>query len=234
MIRGECMNITGKTMLIVEDDANIRFLIQRYLDTAGYDVWGAKNGEQARDLFAQYDPCFVVLDLMLPGESGESLCRWIRRDQKSDVPLMMVTAKVNEDERIEGLRMGADDYITKPFSPNELVARVETVLRRTMNRCSKISYHNITVKPLKLEAKVDGQMMALTNHEFQLLYDLMRHPNQILSREQILNELYPNDEKIVTDRTIDVHIGKLREKLGTDRAHLIETVRGVGYKFVAY
>lgn len=234
MIRGECMNTTGKTMLIVEDDSNILFLIKRYLETAGYDVWGAEDSEEARDLFERHDPCFVLLDLMLPGESGESLCRWIRQDLKSDVPLIMVTAKVDEDERIEGLQMGADDYITKPFSPKELVARVETVLRRTANRCSKISYHNITLKPLKLEAKIDGRALDLTNHEFQLLYDLMRHPNQILSRDQILNELYPNDEKIVTDRTIDVHIGKLREKLGEGRAHLIETVRGVGYKFVAY
>lgn len=228
------MNTIGKTILIVEDDPNILALMKRYLEVAGYDVWEAEDGREAKRIFEQKDPCFVLLDLMLPGENGESVCRWIRQDIKSDVPLIMVTAKVDEKERIRGLRMGADDYITKPFSPKELVVRVETVLRRTMNRCSKISYHDITLKPLRLEAKVNGHVIDLTNHEFQLLHYLMKHPNQILSREQILDELYPNHEKIVTDRTIDVHIGKLREKLGANKAHWIETVRGVGYKFVAY
>lgn len=228
------MNTTGKTILIVEDDANIQALLKRYLEVAGYEVWGVSDGREAKQVFEQKDPCFVVLDLMLPGESGESICRWIRRDLKSNVPLIMVTAKVAEKDRIQGLEMGADDYVTKPFSPKELVARVETVLRRTANRCSKISYHDITLKPLQLEAKVEGVEMDLTHHEFQLLYFLMRHPNQILDRDQILNELYPNQEKIVIDRTVDVHIGKLREKLGAERGHVIETVRGVGYKFVAY
>ena len=146
----------------------------------------------------------------------------------------MVTAKVSESDRIKGLRLGADDYITKPFSPKELVARVETVLRRTENRCSKLSYHDITLKPMKWEAKVAGERIDLTNHEFQLLYFLMRHPNQILTREQILDELYPNQEKVVSDRTVDVHIGKVREKLGSSKEQFIETVRGVGYQFVAY
>lgn len=228
------MNTTGKTILIVEDDTNIQTLMKRYLEVAGYDVWGVSDGLEAKGVFEQKDPCFVILDLMLPGESGEAICRWIRQDLKSNVPLIMVTAKVDENDRIKGLQMGADDYITKPFSPKELVARVETVLRRTANRCSKISYHNITLKPLQLEAKVNGSGIELTHHEFQLLYYLMRHPNQILSRDQILDELYPNQEKIVIDRTIDVHIGKLREKLGADKAEIIETVRGVGYKFVAY
>lgn len=228
------MNTIGKTILIVEDDPNILALMKRYLEVAGYDVWGASDGREAKRVFEQKDPCFVLLDLMLPGESGEAICRWIRRDMKSNIPLIMVTAKVDEDDRIRGLQMGADDYITKPFSPKELVVRVETVLRRTVNRCSKISFQDITLKPRKLEAKTDGKVMDLTNHEFQLLYFLMKHPNQILSREQMLDELYPNQEKVVTERTIDVHIGKLREKMGANKAHLIETVRGVGYRFVAY
>ncbi|WP_257352167.1 response regulator transcription factor [Pseudalkalibacillus decolorationis] len=228
------MNTTGKTILIVEDDPNILELMKRYLEVSGFDVWGVRNGEEAKRFFEEKDPCFVLLDLMLPGVSGESVCRWIRKDMKSNIPLIMVTAKVGESDRIRGLQMGADDYVIKPFSPKELVARVETVLRRTENRCNKISYHDITLKPLKLEAKVSGNVMELTNHEFQLLYYLMRHPNQILSREQILDELYPNQEKVVTDRTVDVHIGKIREKMGPDKAHLIQAVRGVGYKFVAY
>ncbi|MHA6252737.1 response regulator transcription factor [Oceanobacillus sp. CAU 1775] len=228
------MDTTGKTILIVEDDPHILELIKRYLEKAGYEVWGANDGEEAKRIFEQKDPCFILLDLMLPGESGESICQWIRQDMQSDVPLIMVTAKASESDRINGLRIGADDYITKPFSPKELVARVETVLRRTENRCSKLSYRDITLKPLKREAKADGNVIDLTNHEFQLLYFLMRHPNQILSREQILAELYSNQEKIVSDRTVDVHIGKLREKLGNEKQHFIETVRGVGYKFVAY
>lgn len=228
------MNTTGKSILIVEDDGNIRALIKRYLEVAGFDVWEAGDGREAKRVFEQKDPCFVLLDLMLPEESGESICRWIRQDLCSNVPLIMVTAKVNETDRIQGLQMGADDYVTKPFSPKELVARVETVLRRTANRCSKISYQDITLKPVKLEAKVDGRVLDLTNHEFQLLYYLMRHPNQILSRDQILNELYPNHEKVVTERTVDVHIGKIREKLGPEKAGFIEAIRGVGYQFVAY
>ena len=228
------MNTTGKTILVIEDDTHILDLIKRYLKKAGYEVWGATSGKEAKRIFQQKDPCFILLDLMLPGESGESICRWIRQDQKSNVPLIIVSAKVTESDRINGLRIGADDYITKPFSPKELVARVETVLRRTENRCSKLSYHDIILKPIKREVKVEGRVIELTNHEFQLLYFLMRHPNQIVTREQILNELYPNQEKIVTDRTVDVHIGKLREKLGSGKQHVIETVRGVGYKFVAY
>ncbi|WP_261134216.1 response regulator transcription factor [Bacillus sp. Marseille-Q3570] len=228
------MNTKGKTILIVEDDPNILQLIKRYLEVAGYEVWTAENGEEARRIFQESDPCFVLLDLMLPGESGESVCRWIREDMKSNAPLIMVTAKVSETDRINGLRMGADDYITKPFSPKELVARVETVLRRTENRCSKLSYQGITLKPIKMEVRVDGKVVELTHHEFQLLYYLMRHPGQILSRGQIIDELYPNHEKIVGDRTVDVHIGKLREKIGKGKEDLIGTVRGVGYQFVAY
>ncbi len=228
------MNTKGKTILIVEDEQPILDLMKHYLQHAGYEVWGVNDGKTARRLFEERDPCFIILDLMLPGESGESLCRWIRTEQKSDVPLIMVTAKVSEQDRIQGLAMGADDYMTKPFSPKELVARVETVLRRTENRCSKISFHGITLKPMKRQVKVSGKLVNLTNHEFELLYLLMRHPNQILSREQILDTLYPNQEKIVIERTVDVHIGKLREKLGKDKEHVIETVRGVGYKFAAY
>lgn len=228
------MNTKGKTILVVEDEPKILDLMMHYLQNAGYEVWGVTDGEQARRMFEERDPCFVILDLMLPGESGESICQWIRREKKSDVPLIIVTAKVSERDRIHGLSIGADDYITKPFSPRELVARVETVLRRTENRCSKLSYRGITIKPKKREVKVKGNLIELTNHEFELLYLLMRHPNQILTQEQILARLYPNQEKVVIERTMDVHIGKLREKLGREHGLAIETVRGVGYRFAAY
>lgn len=230
------MNTRGKSILVVEDDTKIRKLVRIYLENAGFEVTEAGDGLEAKEQFKKMDPCFVIIDLMLPKESGESVCQWIRRDMKSDIPVIMLTAKVGEKDRISGLQMGADDYVTKPFSPRELVARVETVLRRTGHRCQKITYRGLTVKPLRGEVHYNGQLLTLTSHEFRLLHFLMKHPNQIMTREQMLEELYPNHDKAVTERTIDVHIGKLREKLRQiDReAELIETVRGMGYRFVAY
>lgn len=231
------MELKGKTILIVEDDTKIRQLIKIYLEKAGFEVWEARDGIEGQEMFDTYDPCFVIMDLMLPGQSGEDLCQWIRGEVKSDVPIIMLTAKVDEHERIKGLQLGADDYVTKPFSPQELVVRVETVLRRTAHRCSKISYKGLTVKPIRGEAKYNGELISLTQHEFRLLHYLMKHPNQIVTREQILEELYPNDEKFVIERTVDVHVSKLREKLkniegGTPE--FIETIRGMGYLFVAF
>lgn len=229
------MNTKGKSVLIVEDDAKIRQLVKVYLEREGYEALEAEDGEDALEKFKQFDPCLVILDLMLPGLSGEEVCTTIRTDLKSNVPIIMLTAKVEETERIQGLRMGADDYVTKPFSPQELVTRVEAVLRRTAQRCSKITYRGLTLKPLRGEIHYKGESIVLTHHEYRLLYFLMRHPNQILTREQIVEELYPNQEKIVTERTVDVHIGKLREKLKYDgESEMIETVRGMGYRFVAF
>lgn len=229
------MNTKGKTVLIVEDDAKIRQLVKVYLEREGYEALEAEDGEDALEKFKQFDPCLVILDLMLPGLSGEEVCTTIRTDLKSTVPIIMLTAKVEENERIQGLRMGADDYVTKPFSPQELVTRVEAVLRRTAQRCSKITYRGLTLKPLRGEIHYKGESIVLTHHEFRLLYFLMRHPDQILTREQIVEELYPHQEKIVTERTVDVHIGKLREKLKYDgESEMIETVRGMGYRFVAF
>jgi DNA-binding response OmpR family regulator len=229
------MEPKGKTILIVEDDSKIRKLIKIYLENAGYEVWEAADGIEAQRIFMSYDPCFVIMDLMLPGKSGEDLCKWIRREMKSDVPMIMLTAKVDEQERIHGLQLGADDYITKPFSPQELVVRVETVLRRTAHRCSKISYKGLTIKLIRGEVKYKGELLTLTQHEFRLLHFFMKHPNQIVDREQILEQLYPNDEKLVIERTIDVHVSKLREKLRKMEGspEFIETVRGMGYRFVA-
>lgn len=229
------MNIKGKSILVVEDDHKIRQLVKLYLEKEGYEVYEAKDGEEAILFFKKVDPCFVILDLMLPKRSGEEVCQIIRGDLKAEVPIIMLTARVGEEERVRGLKMGADDYVTKPFSPAELVARVESVLRRTAHRCSKITYRGLTLKPLRGEVHYRGEAVLLTQHEFKLLYFLMRHPNQILSREQIIDELYPHQEKIVTERTIDVHVGKLREKLSIQgEQEWIETVRGMGYRFVAF
>ncbi|AFM42846.1 response regulator with CheY-like receiver domain and winged-helix DNA-binding domain [Desulfosporosinus acidiphilus SJ4] len=229
------MESKGKSVLIVEDDAKIRQLVKLYLEKEGYEALEAEDGEDALDKFKQFDPCLVILDLMLPKLSGEEVCTMIRSDLKSTVPIIMLTAKVEEAERIQGLKMGADDYVTKPFSPQELVTRVEVVLRRTAQRCRKITYRGLTLKPLKGEIHYKGESIILTHHEFRLLYFLMSHANQILTREQIMEELYPHQEKIVTERTVDVHIGKLREKLRYDgNSEIIETVRGMGYRFVAF
>ncbi len=227
------MKPKGKSVLIVEDDAKIRQLVKVYLEREEYEALEAEDGEDALAKFKQFDPCLVILDLMLPLLSGEEVCTMIRTDLKSTVPIIMLTAKVEEAERIQGLKIGADDYVTKPFSPQELVTRVEVVLRRTAQRCRKITYRGLTLKPLKGEIHYKGEPIVLTHHEFRLLYFLMSHPNQILTREQIVEELYPHQEKIVTERTVDVHIGKLREKLRYDgNSEIIETVRGMGYRFV--
>lgn len=230
------MELRGKNILLVEDDQKIRHLLKIYLEKSGFEVIEAEDGEEGQRKFENYDPCFVIMDLMMPKQTGEELCRRIRSEWKSDVPIIMLTAKVDEQERIKGLQLGADDYVTKPFSPQELVLRVETILRRTANRCSKISYRGLTVKPLRGEAKCNGVLLPLTKHEFRLLHFLMQHPGQILSREQILEKLYPNSEKLVIERTIDVHVSKLREKLveAGCSAECIETVRGMGYRFVIY
>jgi DNA-binding response OmpR family regulator len=229
------MSTKGIAILVVEDDVKIRNLITLYLEKEGYEVYEAQDGEDALHAFKKYDPCLVILDLMLPKISGVEVCKRIRVEMKEEVPIIMLTAKVEEQNRIDGLKMGADDYITKPFSPGEMVARVECVLRRTGHRCSKITYRGLTIKTLRGEVHYRGKLIQLTQHEFRLLHFLMRHPNQILTREQMIDELYPNNEKVVIERTIDVHIGKLREKVTFDGDNeLIETIRGMGYRFVAF
>lgn len=230
------MNTTGKSILIVEDDLKIRQLVRIYLENAGFEVWEAGDGEEALQAFQKKDPCFAILDIMLPKRSGWDVCHTIRNEWKSDIPIIMLTAMIGEQDRIKGLQSGADDYVTKPFSPQELVVRVETVLRRTANRCSKITYRGLTVKPIKGEVHLNGGPLSLTQQEFKLLYIFMRHPNQILTREQLLAHLYPLDEKMVTERNVDVHIKNLRQKLENDLNEnpYIETIRGMGYRFVAF
>lgn len=167
---GDVRGMKGKTILIVEDDAKIRQLLKIYLEKEGYEILLAADGAEGMKLFEKLDPCFVIMDLMLPHKSGEELCQWIRSDMKSDIPIIMLTAKVDEADRIQGLQLGADDYITKPFSPREVVARVETVLRRTANRCSKISYRGLTLKPHRGEVKFNGELISAACQSNRLLY----------------------------------------------------------------
>ncbi|RST77121.1 response regulator transcription factor [Siminovitchia acidinfaciens] len=227
-------NLIGKSVLIVEDDPKIRNLVKIYLTREGYEVIEATNGLEAKEKIEEMDPCILILDLMLPGISGEEICRWVREEYKSMMPIIMLTAKVSEKDRIKGFKLGADDYVVKPFSPGELMVRIEAVLRRTASRCGKLSFIGFTIKPAKGEALINGEQLELTHFEFKLLHIFMQHPDQILSREQILSFIYENNEKAVSDRTIDVHIKNLREKIKDKTPKdYIQTVRGMGYKFVA-
>ncbi|RPF55898.1 response regulator transcription factor [Aquisalibacillus elongatus] len=222
-----------QTILVVEDDQMIRRLVKLYLEKNEYHVVEAADGEDAKEVFLHHQPCLIILDLMLPKVSGEEFCEWVRETEQ-DVSIIMLSAKAQVDDKISGLRMGADDYITKPFDPNELMAHVEAVLRRTGHYCQKITYDGLSIKVRKGEVLLNGEEIDLTKHEFSLLYFLMSNPNTVFTREQLLNQLYPNNEQDVLDRTIDAHIKKLRIKLNDKREprRRIQTVRGMGYKFV--
>lgn len=223
-----------QTILVVEDDEMIRKLISSYLEKNKYSVVEAKNGEEAQEVFLKTYPCLVILDLMLPKLSGEEFCVWAKGID-SNVAIIMLSAKIRVDDRISGLKMGADHYMTKPFNPDELVANVEAVLRRTGHYCQKIIYDGLSIQPRKGQVMLNGNKINLTKHEFQLLYFFMQQPGNVLSREQLVDELYPNAEKIILDRTIDAHIKKLREKIEAipSSPKRIQTVRGMGYKFVS-
>ncbi|GAA0601451.1 response regulator transcription factor [Virgibacillus siamensis] len=222
-----------QTILVIEDDKMIRELITIYLRKAGYEVVEAADGEKARQVFLTYHPCLIVLDLMLPKMSGEAFCEWVREQERNEVSIIMVSAKARTNDKINGLKMGADDYITKPFDPDELVAHVEAVLRRTGQFCQKIAYGGLCIKPRKGEVLLFNKQVQLTKHEFNLLYFFMENPNVVLSREDLINQLYPYADKSILDRTIDAHIKKLREKVEDkpSQPKRILTVRGMGYKF---
>ncbi|WDW10732.1 response regulator transcription factor [Priestia aryabhattai] len=221
-----------KTLLIAEDDQMLQNLMAIYFKKAGFHVITSSTGKEALEKFKAESPCFLVLDLMLPEMSGEEVCHHIREVYQSDVPIIMVTAKVQERERINGLKMGADDYVTKPFSPEELVVRVETILRRANHHCQKIKMGNLTLKPRKHEVWNGDTLLNLTASEFAILKELMQHPDQVLSREQLLYTLYPLNEKVIYERTIDVHVKHIREQIGDESLVSVQTVRGVGYRFV--
>jgi len=211
----------------------IRKLVKIYLEKNHYTVIEAMDGEEAQAKFLKYYPCLIVLDLMLPKLSGEQFFHWVK-EQSETVSVVMLSAKAQTEDKINGLKLGADAYVTKPFNPEELTAQIEAVLRRTGHFCQKIVRSGLVIKPRRGEVLLNGESVHLTKHEFNLLYHFMQHPNIVFSREQLVEQIYPLDEQDILDRTIDAHIKKLRVKIETVPAQpkRIITVRGMGYKFV--
>ncbi|WP_106589365.1 response regulator transcription factor [Salsuginibacillus halophilus] len=224
----------GQQILVVEDDEMIRNLIQIYLEKHHYEVITAADGEEGREAYLAHYPCLVLLDLMLPKLSGEKLCEWIQEQDNNETSIIMLTAKTSSEQKVAGLRLGADDYITKPFSPEELVARVEAVLRRGGRFCQRIAHSGLVIMPRRGEVYLYEQPLKMTTYEFHLLYHFMSHPNIVFSREQLVAQIHPDDEADILERTIDAHIKKLREKIEETPAKpaRIQTVRGMGYRFV--
>ena len=223
------------TVLVVDDDRKVVSLVRMYLEREGFQVIAASDGARALDLLARLRPGFVILDLMLPVIDGITVCQQIRK--VSSVPILMLTAKAEEVDKLVGLQVGADDYVTKPFSPRELVARVQAILRRTAahGRAGPRLVQGPLVMELdRYEAFVDGREVQLTMIEYKLLQTLMEFPGRVFTRDQLLDHVYAFNEADITGRAVDVHIGKRREKLADDPAQprYIQTVRGVGYKLL--
>ncbi len=222
-------------ILIVDDEANIIELGRLYLENEGYRVEAAHDGLEALRQFRSLQPALIVLDLMLPDMDGWEVCTKIRAT--SDVPIIMLTARTDDVDKIVGLELGADDYMTKPYNPRELVARVKAVLRRgsppaptAEEAPSLLQIGPLAIDPARREARLNGQLLALRTKEFDLLLAFAHHEGLVLDRDKLLNLAWGFDFYGET-RTVDVHVAHLREKLSPDERLKIETVWGVGYKF---
>ncbi len=227
-------NPSVPTVLVVDDEPIVREVVCSYLQREGYRTLEAADGERARALLAEAEPSLVVLDLMLPGTDGLELCRWIRAN--SELPVIMLTARGEEADRIVGLELGADDYVTKPFSPRELVARVKTVLRRSAPQLAtgeRLVFGELAIDSRTREVRRGGRELRLTAKEFDLLWFLARHPRQVFSRDQLMDRVWGYTSALDTG-TVTVHVRRLREKIEADPAHpaRLQTVWGVGYRFV--
>ncbi len=222
------------SVLVVEDDRNIRELLQMYLEKEGYAVTVAADGEQGLSKFRAIGPDLVLLDLMMPGLDGWAVCRAIRA--AGQTPVIMLTAKSETDDKVAGLRSGADDYITKPFEMKEVLARIEAVLRRSdrgsaENTARKLVFDKLTVDMDAFELVVDGKKLDVPPKEMELLFFLAASPNRVFTRNQLLDEVWGFDY-FGDSRTVDVHVKRLREKLeGVSDKWSLKTVWGVGYKF---
>ncbi len=222
------------TVLVVDDEPIVRDVVVRYLAREGYRTLEAGDGTRARELLESEAPQLVVLDLMLPGTDGLALCRWIR--SRSDLPVIMLTARGEEADRIVGLELGADDYVTKPFSPRELIARVRTVLRRAAPaqlREERLSFEGLEIDATTRDVTREGTRLSLTAKEFDLLWFLASHPRRVFSRDQLMDRVWGYEAALDTG-TVTVHIRRLREKIEDEpsRPRFLETVWGVGYRFV--
>jgi DNA-binding response OmpR family regulator len=238
------------TVLVVDDDRKIVQLVRTYLERDGHRVVVAYDGRAALDVFGAERPDLVVLDLMLPGMDGYEVCRRIRA--VDDTPILMLTARSSIPDRIHGLLQGADDYLPKPFSPAELAARVRAILRRVQPTAAVPTHRtpspmsglapaepveplrqaDLTIDPARYEVRRGDTVLSLTNVEYRLLLALVSADGRVLTRDQLLDVIYGQDDAEVLDRTIDVHIGRLRDKLGDDASapRYVATVRGVGYR----
>ena len=221
-------------ILVIDDEKDLLELLEYNLSKEGYQVSGLTSGEAALKAVRINPPDLIVLDLMLPGIDGMELCRILKNDPHTrHIPILMLTAKSEESDVVVGLEVGADDYITKPFSPKVLMARIRTALRRKTEVISDdstiINIHNLVIDPGRYQVLKNGTPVDLTRTEFQLLHFLARRTGRVYSRFDIINGV-KGDDAVVTDRTVDVQIAGLRKKLGT-AGQLIETVRGVGYRF---
>ena len=228
--------MSDKRILVVEDEPSLVEVVSLYLKRAGFQVQIAADGKQAMNILEKQIPDFVILDLMLPEVDGLSLTRWLR--DRSNVPIIMVTARREEIDRIAGLEMGADDYVVKPFSPQELVSRVRAVLRRIGREQAgaeserMLSFDTITINSLTRVVTVKESQVELTAKEFDMLYLLARHPQQVFTRDQLLERVW-GGAAYIDPGTVTVHVRRLREKIESDPSspkHLL-TVWGVGYKF---
>ena len=223
-----------ESVLIIEDEEDIRELVNYNLSKEGYQITSVESGDEGFKTAKAKQPNLIVLDLMLPGMDGLEICKLLKGDPKTQhIPIVMLTAKGEESDVITGLELGADDYITKPFSPKVLVARIRMILRRKSRHevgdNAVLSIHEMTIHPGRHEVLIKGKQTELTLTEFKILHLLARRPGWVYTRYQIVNEIR-GDEVLVTDRSVDVQIVGLRRKLGS-LGKYIETVRGVGYRF---
>jgi len=230
------MNSCSKKILVVDDEEKIVQVVKSYLEHSGFVVYEAYNGKQALQIFKKVAPSLVVLDLMLPDISGEDICKMLRK--QSRVPIIMLTAKVEEEDILRGLDIGADDYITKPFSPKELVARVFAILRRTSGEpvplSNLVSFNNdeLVIDNVKREVRKSGSVLSLTPNEYKILMTLIKYPNKTFTREELICMALGEDFDGY-NRTVDTHIKNLRHKVESDPKvpKYILTVHGVGYRF---
>ena len=223
----------SQKILVVEDEQSIRTIVRTYLESAGFTVSCVEDGLSALEAARRQRPDLVVLDLNLPGMDGIEVAARLR--QESEVYILMLTARSEEADRVAGLRIGADDYLTKPFSPRELVARVEAILRRqrsTGQRANTISFEHVRIDLDSYEVEAGEEILDLTNTEYNVLLELAQHAGRVLTRDQLIDRVWGVDF-YGNERVVDVYVGQVRRKLeqATGLA-LIETVRGVGYKFV--